>query len=98
MNRKVIISESDKKDILNLHKQTNLLFEGDVVVTDWISEDNKYAVFMDNLFDIEKKQDLGDIWKNSDNLFLFLEHAFNVSLLPSIVKEEAKTFFLIEFF
>ena len=93
MNRKVIISESDKKDILNLHNQTNLLFEGEVVVTDWISEDNKYAVFMDNLFDIENKQDLGNIWKSSDNLFLFLEHAFNVSSVPSIVKEEAQNFF-----
>ena len=93
MNRKVIISESEKKDILNLHNQTNLLFEGEVVVTDWISEDNKYAVFMDNLFDIENKQDLGNIWKSSDNLFLFLEHAFNVSSVPSIVKEEAQNFF-----
>ena len=93
MNRKVIISESDKKDILNLHNQTNLLFEGEVVVTDWISEDNKYAVFMDNLFDIENKQDLGNIWKSSDNLFLFLEHAFNVSSVPSMVKEEAQNFF-----
>ena len=93
MNRKVIISESDKKDILNLHNQTNLLFEGEVVVTDWISEDNKYAVFMDNLFDIENKKDLGNIWKSSDNLFLFLEHAFNVSSVPSMVKEEAQNFF-----
>lgn len=93
MSRKVIISESEKRDILNLHNQTNLLFEGDVVVTDWISEDNKYAVFMDHLFDIENKQDLGNVWRNSDNLFLFLEHALNVSSLPSIVKEEAQNFF-----
>jgi hypothetical protein len=93
MNRKVIISESEKRDILDLHNQTNRLFEGDIVVTDWISEDNRYAVFMDHLFDIENKTDLGNIWKKSDNLFLFLEHAFNVSSLPSHIKEESQTFF-----
>jgi hypothetical protein len=93
MSRKVIITESEKRDILDLHNQTNRLFEGDIVVTDWISEDNRYAVFMDHLFDIENKTDLGNIWKKSDNLFLFLEHAFNVSSLPSHIKEESQTFF-----
>lgn len=93
MNRKVLITESEKQDILNLHNQTNLLFEGEVVVTDWISEDNRYAVFMDHLFDVENKKDLGDIWKSSDNLFLFLEHAFNVSSVSSVIKEDAKRFF-----
>ena len=93
MNRKVLITESEKQDILNLHNQTNLLFEGEVVVTDWISEDNRYVVFMDHLFDVENKKDLGDIWKSSDNLFLFLEHAFNVSSVSTVVKEDAKRFF-----
>lgn len=92
MNRKVIITESEKRDILNLHNQTNNLFEGDVVVTDWISEDNKMAVFMDHLFDIENKRDLGNIWKHTDSLFLFLEHAFKVSSLPSTIKEESQNF------
>ena len=93
MNRKLIITESEKNDILNLHNQTNNLFEGDVVVTDWISEDNRYAVFMDHLFDIENKTDLGNIWKKSDNLFLFLEYAFNVSSMSSVIKEDAQNFF-----
>lgn len=93
MNRKVLITESEKQDILNLHNQTNLLFEGEVVVTDWISEDNRYAVFMDHLFDVENKKDLGDIWKSSDNLFLFLEHVFNVSSVSAVIKEDAKRFF-----
>ena len=93
MNRKVLITESEKQGILNLHNQTNLLFEGEVVVTDWISEDNRYVVFMDHLFDVDNKKDLGDIWKSSDNLFLFLEHAFNVSSVSTVVKEDAKRFF-----
>ena len=93
MNRKLIITESEKNDILNLHNQTNNLFDGDVVVTDWISEDNRYAVFMDHLFDIENKTDLGNIWKKSDNLFLFLEYAFNVSSMSSVIKEDAQNFF-----
>lgn len=93
MNRKVIITESEKRNILDLHNQTNLMFEGEVVVTDWISEDNRYAVFMDHLFDIENKKDMGNIWKKSDNLFLFLEHVFNVSSLPSSIKEESQRFF-----
>jgi hypothetical protein len=93
MNRKLIITESEKNDILNLHNQTNNLFEGDVVVTDWISEDNRYAVFMDHLFDIENKTDLGNIWKKSDNLFLFLDHAFSVSSIPTSLKENAQSFF-----
>jgi hypothetical protein len=93
MSRKVIITESEKRDILDLHNQTNRLFDGSVVVTDWISEDNRYAVFMDHLFDIQNKTDLGNIWKKSDNLFLFLEHVFNVSSLPSSIKEESQRFF-----
>lgn len=93
MNRKLIITESEKGDILNLHKQTSLLFDDQIVVTDWVSEDNRYAVFMDNLFDIENKKDLGSIWKNSDNLFLFLEHSFRVSSVSESIKENAERFF-----
>ena len=52
MNRRVIITESEKRDILNLHNQTNRLFEGDVVVTDWILHQSCAALgdFVDRQF------------------------------------------------
>jgi hypothetical protein len=44
---------------------------------------------LDELYDLENKTKLGDIWKTPDNLILFLEHTFRVSKLRKEIKEEA---------
>jgi len=93
MVRNIQLNESEKRDILNLHSGNIPLLVENVVFTDWVSPDNKYVVFMDQLIEIDTKRNLGDIWKNSDNLFLFLEHVYRTSKLKTSIKEEASQFF-----
>jgi hypothetical protein len=93
MIRNIQLNESEKRDILNLHSGNIPLLVENVVFTDWVSPDNKYVVFMDQLIEIDTKRNLGDIWKNSDNLFLFLEHVYRTSKLRTSIKEEASQFF-----
>lgn len=92
MIRKIQLTESDKKEILNLHSKKETFLIEEVVFVDWVSPDNKYVVFMDQLIEIDTKRNLGDIWKNSDNLFLFLEHVYRTSKLSPIIKEETSQF------
>ena len=74
--KRIIISESEKSQILNLHSNLN---NDDVIITDWLSPDEKYVIFLDELYDITNKRKLGNIWENFDNLKFFLQHSFNVS-------------------
>jgi hypothetical protein len=87
--KKIVITESDKSQILSKHLKNNALNLDNVVITDWLSPDEKYVVFLDELYDLENKTKLGDIWKTPDNLILFLEHTFRVSKLRKEIKEEA---------
>ena len=68
-------------------------FTEDIVFTDWLSPDEKYCIFLDELYDIKSKKNLGDIWKNPDNLVLFLEHSYKTSNLKQNIKEEASKVF-----
>ena len=90
--RKLVITESEKKSILQKHNVDSLIFE-DAVILDMMSPDEKYVIFMDNLIEIETKKNLGNIWKNSDNLFLFFEHSYSVSNVSKQIKEHAKSVF-----
>jgi uncharacterized protein YaaR (DUF327 family) len=81
--KRIIISESEKSQILGLHSKIN----DDVIITDWLSPDEKYVIFLDELYDIKNKKKLGNIWENFDNLKFFLQHSFNVSNLPKQLKE-----------
>jgi hypothetical protein len=81
--KRIIISESEKSEILGLHSKIN----DDVIITDWLSPDEKYVIFLDELYDIKNKKKLGNIWENFDNLKFFLQHSFNVSNLPKQLKE-----------
>lgn len=87
--KKLIITESEKYEILQQHGK---LSEStlDVVITDWLSPDEKYVIFLDELYDIPNKKKLGNIWENFDNLKTFLSHSFSVSNLPKQIKEEVK--------
>lgn len=88
---KSLITESEKTDILKLYNlsPTNNISE-EIVITDWLSPDEKYIIFLDELYDITTKTKLGNIWENVDNLKTFLSHSFEVSSLPKQIKEEAR--------
>jgi hypothetical protein len=87
--KKILLSESDKTSILSQHKLgVNGSFNNDTLIVDWLSPDEKYVVFLDELYDIENKIKLGNIWENFDNLKFFLQYSFNVSSLPKFIKEE----------
>ena len=45
-----------------------------VVITDWVSPDNKYVILLDELYDLHSKKNLGDIWENFDNFKLLNTH------------------------
>lgn len=91
--RNIVLTESEKKQILTKHiKQSNLIDEN-IVITDWLSPDEKYMIFLDELYDIENKKKLGDIWSNPDNLVTFLEHSYKVSPLKQSIKEQASEVF-----
>jgi hypothetical protein len=83
---KLLITESEKKNILSLYN--NQIIDESVVFTDWLSPDEKYVIFLDELYDVENKTKLGNIWENFDNFKLFLKHSFDVSNLPKQIKED----------
>jgi hypothetical protein len=75
----------DVKPLLNeqsINKDLN-----NVVITDWLSPDEKYVIFLDELYDLKNKKCYGDIWENTSNLITFLEHTFRVSDLNETIKE-----------
>jgi hypothetical protein len=74
---KVHITENEKKEILKSHMSNNVL--NDIVITDWLSPDEKYCIFLDELYDIQNKILLGNIWENFDYFKMFLKHSFEVS-------------------
>lgn len=87
--KKFLLSESDKTSILSQHKLgVNGSFNSDTLIVDWLSPDEKYVIFLDELYNIENKTKLGNIWENFDNLKFFLQYSFNVSSLPKFIKEE----------
>lgn len=85
-NRKITITESERRRIKNLYETPVSL---DFVISDWLSPDEKYVIFLDELYDIESKTKLGNIWENFDNFKFFLKHSFEVSTtVPQQIKED----------
>lgn len=81
-----IISESEKNQILNLYGKHHI--DESVVITDWLSPDEKYCIFFDDLIDIKNKTKIGNIWENFDHFKFFLKHSFEVATnVPQMVKE-----------
>ena len=80
---KLLISESEKTHILNLYGVNET-----IVITEWLSPDEKYCIFLDELYDIQNKTKIGNIWENFDNFKFFLTHSFEVSTnVPKQIKE-----------
>jgi hypothetical protein len=83
---KLIINESEKSHILNMYESTN----DDFVITDWLSPDENYVVFLDDLYDVKNKVKLGNIWEDYNTLKIFLHHTFSTSNLSKQLKENAE--------
>jgi len=58
------------------------------VITDWLSPDEKYFIFLDELYDLKNKTKLGNIWENFDRFKMFLKHSFEVGHnIPQNIRE-----------
>lgn len=68
------------KNLLELKKD-------DIVISDWLSPDEKYCIFLDELYDVKNKKKLGDIWENFDNFKFFIRYSTSKSSLPNEIKE-----------
>jgi len=91
--KKIIIKESEKQQILSKHLNNLDIVLENVVFTDWLSPDERYVIFLDDLIDLKEEKSLGNVWEKPDNLILFLEHTFRVSSLKKSIKEEARNVF-----
>lgn len=67
----------------------NLLIENknDFIISDWLSPDEKYCIFLDELYDIKNKKKLGNVWENFDNFKFFVRYSTSVSDLSNTIKE-----------
>jgi hypothetical protein len=62
------------------------------VIAEWLSPDEKYCIFFDDLIDVENKTKIGNIWENFDNFKFFLKHSFEVATnIPQEIKESVLT-------
>jgi hypothetical protein len=99
---KYVVTESEKDLIRRMHENQKsfdvLLKESvgfistasdSVVITDWLSPDDKYLILLDELYDLQSGEKLGDIWENFDNFKIFITHSFQVATnVPKQIKEE----------
>jgi hypothetical protein len=85
-----LITENEKNRILGLYGRPQL--PESVVISDWLSPDEKYCIFFDDLIDIENKTKIGNIWENFEHFKFFLKHSFEVATnVPQEIKESALT-------
>jgi len=72
-----IITESERNRIKSLYNINNNV--NTYVITEWLSPDEKFVIFLDELYDLENKTKIGDIWENVDNFKFFIKHSFEVA-------------------
>lgn len=87
VDRARFLMSYDNKTTLNENFQ---LFEEaqSAVITDWLSPDEKFVIFLDELYDLTNKTKIGNIWENFDHFKFFLKHSFEVSKnVPQHIKE-----------
>ena len=65
------------KESVNLDSSKN---NDNVIITDWLSPDERYVIFLDELFDLNEKKSYGNIWEDVSNLVVFLEHTYRTSI------------------
>jgi len=90
VQRHNIITESERNRILGLYGRPQT--PESIVIAEWLSPDEKFCIFLDDLIDIEKKIKIGNIWENFDHFKFFLRHSFEVATnLPKDIKESVLT-------
>jgi hypothetical protein len=90
LQRRNIITEGERNRILGLYGRPQS--SDTIVITEWLSPDEKYCIFFDDLIDIEKKVKIGNIWENFENFKFFLKHSFEVATnIPQEIKESVIT-------
>lgn len=77
VQRRLVITESERNRILGMYSRPQI--DESVVITDWLSPDEKYVIFMDDLIDVENKTKIGNIWENFEHFKFFLKHSFEVA-------------------
>jgi hypothetical protein len=88
--RRQIISESEQNRILGLYNRP--ISTDSIVIAEWLSPDEKFCIFLDDLIDVENKVKIGNIWENFDHFKFFLKHSFEVATnLPQDIKESVLT-------
>jgi hypothetical protein len=75
--KKFIISESERNQISRLHK--NSISNESIAIVEWLSPDEKYCIFLDDLIDIENKKKIGNVFENFDNFRFFLKHCYQTA-------------------
>jgi len=81
-----IVTEGEKNRILGLYGRPQT--PESIVISEWLSPDEKYCIFFDDLIDIENKTKIGNIWENFDHFKFFLKHSFEVAKnIPQEIKE-----------
>lgn len=84
LNRSLLMMNYDNRKTLTENVNTDF----GVVITDWLSPDENYVIFLDELYDIKNKKLIGNVWENFDNFKFFLKHSFEVSkTIPQDIKE-----------
>lgn len=57
------------------------------VITDWLSPDEKYCIFLDELYDLSEKKLIGNIWENFEHFKFFIRYSTSVSDVSQEIKE-----------
>ena len=84
LNRSLLMMKYDNRKTLT----ENINEDSGIVITDWLSPDESYVIFLDELYDIKNKKFIGNVWENFDNFKTFLKHSFEVSTtVPQDIKE-----------
>jgi len=86
VQRKMMITESERNRIKSLYGISPVM--ENIVITNWLSPDEKYCIFLDELYDLKENLKIGNIWENFDNFKFFLKHSFEVATnVPQQIKE-----------
>ena len=93
LNRMKLMMNYNSAQTLNENESRLLetINKNDFVFIDLLSPDKKYAVFFDELIDLENKKHLGSLWESVDNFRLFFENTiYNSQDIPKTIKESLK--------
>ena len=91
LSRSKLLMNYDSKKTLNENKISTLLSsnnDNNFIITDMMSPDNRYFVFLDEMYDLQEQKKLGNFWDSIDNITLFLKHSFeNATDIPQNIRE-----------